>query len=103
MAADLLVLMLLLYKVLLVLLDSVLVLCVPNNVHGLQFLERVALARVGGAVEGRWLQCDVVDYLIKLINFEEMYNCFEEVYTYPSSALPDNCSTERLKCCLVPD
>ena len=96
MAADLLVLMLLLYKVLLVLLDSVLVLCVSNNVHGLQVLERVALARVGGAVEGRWLQCDVVDNLIKLINFEEMY-------TYPSSALPDNCSTERLKCCLVPD
>ena len=83
-------------KVLLVLLDSVLVLCVPNNVHGLQVLERVALARVGGAVEGRWLQCDVEEYLIKLINFEE-------VYIYPSSALPDNCSTERLKCCLVPD
>ena len=59
MAADLLVLMLmlllLLYKVLLVLLDSVLVLCFPNNVHGLQVLKRVALARVGGAVEGRWL------------------------------------------------
>ena len=58
MAADLLVLMLLLllYKVLLVLLDSVLVLSVPNNVHGLQVLKRVALASVGCAVEGRWLQ-----------------------------------------------
>ena len=58
MAADLLVLMLLLllYKVLLVLLNSVLVLRVPNDVHGLQVLERVALARVGGAVKGRWLK-----------------------------------------------
>ena len=60
MAADLLVLMLLLllYKVLMVLLNSVLVLRVPNDVHGLQVLERVALARIGSAVEGRWLQCD---------------------------------------------
>ena len=62
MAADLLVLMLLLllllYKVLLVLLNSVLVLRVPNDVHGLKVLKRVALARVGGAVKGRWLQFD---------------------------------------------
>ena len=49
-----LVIMVLLYKVLMVL-HKVLVLSssiVPNNVHRLQVLDRVAMAGVGGAVEG---------------------------------------------------
>ena len=66
MAADLMVvvmvLLLLLYKVRLVLDPAVLVLSssssVPYDVHRLQVLERVALARVGGAVEGGRLQPD---------------------------------------------
>ena len=71
MAADLLVvlllvlmlemLMVLLYKVVLMMLDPVLVLSsssVLYDVHRLQVLERVALARVGGAVEGGRLQED---------------------------------------------
>ena len=58
----LLLLLLLVYKVLLVLDPAVLVLSstssVPYDVHRLQVLERVALARVGGAVEGGRLQPD---------------------------------------------
>ena len=49
-----LVITVLLYKVLMVL-HKVLVLSssiVPNNVHRLQVLDRVAMAGVGGAVEG---------------------------------------------------
>ena len=49
-----LVIMVLLYKVLMVL-HKVLVLSssiVPNDVHRLQVLDRVAMAGVGGAVEG---------------------------------------------------